>query len=305
MKFIDVSGVMQRARRYVSGSDNVQDEQVKDPVKLGEILRSIMRRVSAVEATVPPEPMEFEVNVGSSGALTTLTHNFGQNVRYFVTDWRPTSSVYVSRENLMDRSTSVATRGICVGTWLAAVSAPITTGAEFKMKSSTRRIVGVRFAWGSGSSSVTASLWRNDTGELLASKVVTTSANSGFFEAIFDTAITTDLTGTTITVGISEAAGNYVYNNDTLRATLTYEISGDLTAVHQAKYALAANTRPTTSTVGGYYMVEPIIGADLINSAPPMLSVDSSTTTSALVLKSYVEGKAVIRVEPTQNGASA
>jgi hypothetical protein len=295
MRFFNAAGVLQKARRSASLSDNVQDEQVKDPVKLGEILRGIMRRVSAVEAVVPPEPIEFEVTVGAGGALTRLTHNFGQNARYIVTDWRPTAVSYAPRE----RPNSTLTRAYCVGTWTTAVGNN-TVGGVFRLMSN-KPIIGVRFGWNITGRTVKCSLWRNDTGAQLATVNVATTIR-GIYEGYFSTPITTDLTGTDITVGAFNAT-DQTYNNDAVWAAFVpYYVNSDLKVVGQSMY-LAGDNRPTTVGAGFYYMVEPIL-AETANAPAPALSVDSSTTTNVLVLKSYVAGKAVIRVEPTQNGAS-
>lgn len=87
MRFFDINGVMQKARRFVSGNANVQDEEVKNPVKLAEILRGVLRRLTDAEAAIPPESLEFEVEVSTAAALTTLSHNFNGPVRYWVTYW--------------------------------------------------------------------------------------------------------------------------------------------------------------------------------------------------------------------------
>lgn len=300
MRFVSLSGAIGKARRYVSGSDNVQDEQVRDPQKLSEILRGIMRRVTAVEATVPPEPIEFEVNVPGDGSTVSLMHNFGQDVRYSVVDWRADPATSVSTEVYCDRPISIFNRAFSVGTWINS-SSNITVGAEFRMKT-TRKILGVRFGFNHSGKNVKASLWRNDTGALLASKTVATS-NRGIYEAIFDTPVDVDLTGTDITVGTYNTTDtNWTYNNDTALATTVYEVSGDLRVVHQARFS-AGDARPTTLSAGGYFMMEPILGGYTTEIPPsPSLSASSSSTKQALVLNSYVAGKAVIRVEPTQNG---
>jgi hypothetical protein len=72
MKFIGIDAVLGRARRFVSGASNVQEEEVKDPSKLAEILRGLMRRMSDAECLLPPEATEFEVELFSLGGLITL-----------------------------------------------------------------------------------------------------------------------------------------------------------------------------------------------------------------------------------------
>jgi hypothetical protein len=92
MRFFDVRGNLTKARRFVSGNANVQEEEVKNPQKLAEILRNILRRVTDAEAQLPPEPVEFEVEVGSMGATTTLEHNMNGPVRYSVVFWTKTET---------------------------------------------------------------------------------------------------------------------------------------------------------------------------------------------------------------------
>lgn len=87
MKFINVNGVLQRARRFVSSTSGVTDTDIKDEARLADLLRSLQRRVSSLEAQMPPEPLEFEVNVGESGAITSVAHNIGGPVRWFVVQW--------------------------------------------------------------------------------------------------------------------------------------------------------------------------------------------------------------------------
>lgn len=87
MRFVNLNGVYQKARRFLSGGSNVSEEEVKDPPKLAEILRGLSRRVTDVEALLPPEAIEFEVAVGASGSTTTIAHNLGGPVRWYVVDW--------------------------------------------------------------------------------------------------------------------------------------------------------------------------------------------------------------------------
>lgn len=87
MRFFGIDGTLAKARRYVSGASNVQDEEVKDPVKLAEILRGLMKRITEAEAHIPPEGLEFEVEIPNIGAPFDLQHNFNGPVRYWVVYW--------------------------------------------------------------------------------------------------------------------------------------------------------------------------------------------------------------------------
>lgn len=88
MRFVNINGVLQKARRFISyGAGSIQEQDVKNPDKLSEILRKMSQRLSDVEAAVPPEAIEFEVNVGIGGALTGIAHSFNGPVRWYVVAW--------------------------------------------------------------------------------------------------------------------------------------------------------------------------------------------------------------------------
>lgn len=108
MRFINVAGVVQRARRYVSRSGNVQDEDVKEPSKLAEVLRDILKRVTELEAHAPPEALEFEVDLGSIGAQTTLFHNFNSPIRWYVVTWCNGASTPVVGHSLVQDASSTS-----------------------------------------------------------------------------------------------------------------------------------------------------------------------------------------------------
>ena len=44
MKFFDANGILQKARRYVSGSAGVQQDDISTPDKLQHVIRDIQRR---------------------------------------------------------------------------------------------------------------------------------------------------------------------------------------------------------------------------------------------------------------------
>lgn len=92
MRFFDILGNLKGSRRFVSGAANVQDEEVKDPVKLAEILRNLMRRISDAESSISPEAQEYELEVGTAGLLTSINHNLNCSVRYTVVFWTKTRS---------------------------------------------------------------------------------------------------------------------------------------------------------------------------------------------------------------------
>ena len=91
MKFINLRGDIAKGRRQISGSSSIQDEEVKDPAKLAEILRQTVKRLTELEARIGQEPTEFEVEMGSSPGDIYLNHGFGDAVRWYVTYWTGTS----------------------------------------------------------------------------------------------------------------------------------------------------------------------------------------------------------------------
>lgn len=111
MKFVSLTGVLQKARRYVSAGGAVQEEEVKNSAKLAEIIRQLQRRVADIEAVTPPEPLEFEVNVGIGGAITTIAHGLRSAVRWYVVQWTQVggAAVPISAPQLVQDSSSTST----------------------------------------------------------------------------------------------------------------------------------------------------------------------------------------------------
>lgn len=107
MRSVSVLGTVQKSRRTVSRAASVQDEEVKDPGKLAELLRGAMKRIADLEAKVPADAVEFEVIVGAAAALTSMRHNLNGPVRWFVVNWTgsPTATP-VSAPALVVNSTS-------------------------------------------------------------------------------------------------------------------------------------------------------------------------------------------------------
>ncbi|MDD5374476.1 hypothetical protein [Acidithiobacillus sp.] len=92
MRFVGIDNAVGKARRFVSGTASVQDEEVKDAAKLAHILRQTLQRLTDLEARVPKEATEFEVATLTGAATISLAHNYNGPVRWWVTCWtRPVS----------------------------------------------------------------------------------------------------------------------------------------------------------------------------------------------------------------------
>ncbi len=92
MRFIGITGVIAKAKRFVSTAESIFESDVQDDNKLVSLLRNVLLRVAEVESKIPPEGMEFEVAVGDMEALVSFNHNLNCQVRWWVTCWtRPVS----------------------------------------------------------------------------------------------------------------------------------------------------------------------------------------------------------------------
>lgn len=81
--FIPKSG-LRRERRVTKLGLSVSRDEAKDPSKLAEILRGIIKALDEVDKD---SFIEFEVDLGTGGSLVYLEHRFNGPVRYYVTDW--------------------------------------------------------------------------------------------------------------------------------------------------------------------------------------------------------------------------
>lgn len=293
-KFVDLAGALGSARRYVSGGDNVLEEDVKEPRKLSETLRSLFRRVASLEAKSPPEGTEFEVDCPEYGSVT-LNHNFRCPVRWRVIHWRSTS-------NKHQRAYCPWAERALVPTGWTNAAASQTTGVRFRMKKVTT-IYGIRFFWTDNASTaynIRVVLWNDSSGAVIAEKTVAV-AESGFYDAIFDTPVTTDLTGVDITASIWENSGARTHgSNEALwHPFFPTELSEDHRMV-AANLFVAGNARPTGASGATTYYYDLLLTE---RSVMPQLVLDTTNSTDTkLVLTSTSPGRAVILVEPSQYG---
>ncbi len=302
MKFVDINGTIQRARRYLSRQHSVSEDDVKDGRKLADILREIGLRSQETEARIPPEPMEFEVDL-EVGEQVLLQHNFNAPVRWYVTQYQTSESQY-KQEDYQENSPIVRRATALNQPWNTAAVALASQGTRFRMKT-VRPIIGVRFGHEStgGTPTITARVWNDSSGSSLASGTAVVG-NTGVYTVFFDTPITTDLTGVDITCSYYTAA-TITTTNDVTWKTATIELNDNLRLVH---CALTSNgggdIRPTTVHGAAVSTIcEPILAIEG-NEISPKLSRSSDSTLNQLVLDSYSEGRAVIRVEPSQNSVT-
>ncbi len=98
MKLITASGIIAKARRFLSSQGSVDNAEALDPDQLAKTLRLMSNRLSELEARVGPEAVDFEVNVGTGGAVTTILHSFSSPVRWWVVTWMQTGGIAYATE---------------------------------------------------------------------------------------------------------------------------------------------------------------------------------------------------------------
>lgn len=309
MRFIDINGLLGKARRFVNGQASVQSEDVKSDDKLAELLRKLMARVTELEASSPPAGVEFEVNCPTDGGFVSMTHNLKCPVRWSVVHWAGTSSLSVTEDVSAVKPQGLCDRSFGIGT-ISTAAGNFSTGTRWRMKT-IKEITGVRFLWGSPGSAKTVrcKIWNDSSGAVLGTVDIAVSAN-GFYEGIFASAITTDLIGVDIIASIYETGGAVQsYNTDAaVNGLCPIELTPDLTLKHMEVYS-AGDAKPATTGTTIHFPVEPIVGKLLpytnLYLNGPQLTFDSATSSSTILsLKSYKAGRAIIRVEPSQYGIS-
>jgi len=74
----------------VAPNEVVTEADVQEPAKLTRLLTRLLRDVAELKRLFVPKRIDFEdVLVGSAAATTTLQHNMGGRVRWWVVDWQP------------------------------------------------------------------------------------------------------------------------------------------------------------------------------------------------------------------------
>lgn len=94
MRFVSlVKSIVGKTRRSLTQAASIinappalkdDDTSMADMVRT---MRTVMLRVNKLEAQVLVEPTEFEVVLGTGGALVELYHGYNGPVRFWVTTW--------------------------------------------------------------------------------------------------------------------------------------------------------------------------------------------------------------------------
>lgn len=301
MRHVDtISNALHKARRQASKAANFGPEDVKSPEKLAELLRNAYARITELEAKVGPEPVEFEVNT-TTNSTVRLAHNFGCPVRWYVThiDKKLGGISPVRTEPRLGEWLNIAMFGAATPQ-VTSGAGSFTLGTRWRMRK-RKELLGIRFFWVDSGTPRTAriKLWNDTSGAVLQSVDVAVSS-TGYYEALFSTPYTADLTSVNITASLWDTSGTDIPDiPDTRFFTLIpIYMNEDVTLVHDHLFS-AGDARPTLNMGASCAMLELIIGN---NSSGPDLVYNSASDSNNLVLNSYVTGKLVIRVEPVQAG---
>lgn len=88
MQFFDARGVAQKGRRQVSGQSQLlgRSDVESNPQRLVDVINALSKRVSELEARIPPEAIEFELDVTATNTYVVV-HGFPGSVRWYPTHW--------------------------------------------------------------------------------------------------------------------------------------------------------------------------------------------------------------------------
>lgn len=270
--------------------EHVTDKQVGDAAQLTKLFMRILRDVADLKRRWWPNRIDFEdVSLGASGGKIRLPHNLSGRVRWRVVDYAERAGTTSTVDRVPPQSW--VDRCLGVGTWTSDANNN-TVGCRYRMKS-VRAILGIRFGWQTvfAARTITCKIWNDSTGAVVASGTISVT-NSGIYTLMFSTPITSDLTGVDITCSIYNAFHQSFTTDTSFWTSTPFELD-DVLRAENIRLFSAGDARPTTNAVGGSYIVEPILD----RTGGPILLKDSSTNEDVLVLRSYRDGVATIRVE--------
>jgi hypothetical protein len=224
-------------------------------------------------------------------------------VRYYVTSWRERSSE-VRPGGYRRQPYGVVSRACSIGTW-QNTAANQSNGCRYTL-ARRRDILGIRFAWQTNAATnynIRCVAWLDSSGAVLAEVTVVVNS-TGIYEAFFSTPITADYSGVAITYSVYDlgATRQTTSTDGTWKALVPVVLGNDLTLTAGGLVG-AGNVRPAVIHGGATsVVVEPILGEEV--TGPELVTDTTNTTTNVLALKSWVRGRAVIRIEPAQAGLS-
>ncbi len=86
-KFIDtVANTEPKNRRGVSTSEGFSSDELSNPERLGDIIKSLSDRISSLEGNKPNNYIDIKKSV-TSGDRVSIDHNFGSPARFYVVSW--------------------------------------------------------------------------------------------------------------------------------------------------------------------------------------------------------------------------
>lgn len=127
MRFVSlVKGVLGKTRMSVTQA--VSTVPTADPTDnestIDNVVRAVRRlglRITKLEGLVQVEPTEFEVVLGTGGALSELYHNYNGPVRYWVTTWMqlPDNGTAPTTAPVLVRDTSSTFKSLFLKSYVA------------------------------------------------------------------------------------------------------------------------------------------------------------------------------------------
>lgn len=88
---ITSAGRVYQLDRDAEPDEIITEEDAKDAAKLARLLVRVLRDLADIKRRFFPRRIDFEDRAVTSGDVLRLTHGFSGRVRWWVTDWRPTT----------------------------------------------------------------------------------------------------------------------------------------------------------------------------------------------------------------------
>ena len=103
-KCIDYNGTSLSTRRSAASLERIDPSAAEDPKRLLEVIQSLCKRVSDLEASREPDYIDFVVDFDStaSNQYVILNHGFTTPIRWYVAHREFNASVFYSATNSTD-----------------------------------------------------------------------------------------------------------------------------------------------------------------------------------------------------------